>query len=109
MMKIFNRNKKYYWKCYKRSKIDRISFKDKNQFVMKSKNYLEEKEEGDRILGDVQVKILKKRYFFKQIFLGSLQYLEQLRQVIGLGSMVKKSIIKFKKRHLFFLKVCYQK
>ena len=83
--------------------ISLVSNGEKN-FKEDMKNYLLTKKNQVDILGEEQNKVLEKKSFFKLlIFLESLQYLEQLRQVIGLRQYGQKDPLSEFKEHTFGL------
>ena len=88
-------------------KIDELASKDKNQFVSEIKKLFGRKEERrDRILGEVQSKNLEKKIFLQIIdfsWRSHLQYLEQLRQVIGLRQYGQKDPLSEFKKEAFVL------
>ena len=73
--------------------------------------YSEKKNSRIEILGENQNDSLEKKIFLQIIdfsWRSHLQYLEQLRQVIGLRQYGQKDpLSEFKKKHLFYLRVCY--
>ena len=89
------------------AKLIELASKDKNQFVSEIKKLFGRKrEERDRILGDVQSKNLEKKIFLQIIdfsWRSHLQYLEQLRQVIGLRQYGQKDPLSEFKKEAFIL------
>ena len=89
------------------AKLIELASKDKNQFVSEIKKLFGRKrEERDRILGDVQSKNLEKKIFLQIIdfsWRSHLQYLEQLRQVIGLRQYGQKDPLSEFKKEAFVL------
>ena len=71
--------------------------------------YLNKEKSRISILGDKENKSLERKIFLQIIdfsWRSHLQYLEQLRQVIGLRQYGQKDpLSEFKKKHLSFLKV----
>ena len=91
-----------------------MSSLNKDQFFEKIKNiYYSKKKDRIGIIGIEENSNLEKKIFLQIIdftWRTHLQYLEQLRQVIGLRSYGQKDpLSEFKKRHLLYLKVCWKK
>lgn len=88
-------------------KLIELASKDKDQFVSEIKKLFGKKrEERDRILGEVQSKNLEKKIFLQIIdfsWRSHLQYLEQLRQVIGLRQYGQKDPLSEFKKEAFIL------
>ena len=85
-----------------------------NEFHDKIKNiYSDKKNSRIKILGKDQNDILEKKIFLQIIdfsWRSHLQYLEQLRQVIGLRQYGQKDpLSEFKKKPLYYLRDCCQK
>ena len=78
-----------------------------------TKIFLNKQKSRISILGEDENKVLEKKIFLQVIdhsWRSHLQYLEQLRQVIGLRQYGQKDpLSEFKKEALCYLKVCFQK
>ena len=98
-LKKFNQ---YFGKSFEKSEMDEIIKRNDNDFKSKiNEKFNSLKEKRNKILGEEQVNDIEKRIFLQVIdqnWKNHIQYLEQLRQVIGLRSYGNRDpLIEYKK------------
>ena len=102
MKKAILQNKEYNWKCVSDNEILEFGKLKENEFNKKYKDlYSNKKNSRIKILGENQNNSLEKKIFLQIIdfsWRSHLQYLEQLRQVIGLKTIwSERPLSEFKK------------
>ena len=97
-------------KCFTDEEYKKLIIGDEKNFEAMLKKILEKRNERIKIIGENQVMELEK-VVLQSIDVNwklHIQYLEQLRQVIGLRSYGQRDpLIEYKKKHLCYLKTYY--